>query len=194
MHLMGFLEWTAVVLGAIGVAAGYFFAAEVPKGFFHFGIGVIGAGIALGGLESVLTRRVGFRLQEDAGEDYSGFPAVIVGLMALLAGAAVIGSAYLHAEGHWYKVLNDLARHPGPALVASGLFIAGAGVLLMFNPSERSGLVWMLFVRGPRFLLGIALLLGGLAVVALGAWEFVQPQAFDRFIRTLPPQLHWLAR
>ena len=193
MHLMGFLEWALVALGVIGsVAASHF--AEMPRGFFHFGIGLIGVGVALGGLESILTRRVGFRLQEDAGEDYSGLPAVIVGLMALLVGAVVIGSAYLHAEGHWYKVLNDLARHPGPALVASGLFVAGAGVLLMFNPSGRAGLVSMLLVRGPRFLLGLVLLLGGLAVVVLGAWEFVQPNAFDRFVRTLPSQLHWLAQ
>jgi len=189
MHLMGFLEWTAVILGAIGVAASQFFAAEVPKGFFHFGIGVIGAGIALGGLESILTRRVGFRLHEDSGEDYSGFPAVIVGLMALLVGAVVIGSAYLHAEGHWHKVVNDLARHPGPALVASGLFFAGAGTLVMFGGGDSP-----LLVRVLKFLLGAALLLAGLGVVALGAWEFVQPQAFDRFVRTLPPQLHWLAR
>jgi hypothetical protein len=190
---MGFLEWAAVVLGGLGIAASHFFA-EVPRGFFHFGIGLIGAGIVLGGVESILTRRVGFRLQEDSGEDYSGTPAVIVGLMALLVGAAVVGAAYLHAEGRWHATLNALARHPAPALIAAGLFVAGAGTLLLFMPGGREGLVWMVLVRAPRLLLGVALLLGGFALVALGGWEFAQPLAFDRLIRSLPSQLHWLAR
>lgn len=192
MHLTGFLEWALVALGVIGIAASQF--ADVPRGFFHFGVGLIGAGIALGGVESILTRRVGFRLHEDSGEDYSGPPAVIVGLMALLVGAAVVAAAYLIAEGQWNTTLNALMRRPGPALIAAGSFVAGAGMLLLFIPGGREGLVRTLLVRAPRLLLGVVLLLGGFAVVALGGWEFVQPQAFDRFVRTLPGQLHWLAR
>jgi hypothetical protein len=192
MRLTAFLYCAAVILGIAGVVAGQFVV--VPSGFFHFGVGLIGIGFALGGLESVMQRRIGFRMSDDGYQDYDGVPALIVGSMALLVGAAIIAAAYLHAEGQWSATLNTLARRPGPALGAAGFLLGGTGVLMMLSPRGRQGWAWALLVRAPKILLGLALLLAGLAVIALGAWEFVQPLAFDRFVRTLPSELHWLAR
>jgi hypothetical protein len=192
MRLTAFLYYTAVVLGIIGIVASQF--AGVPRGFFHFGVGLIGVGIGLGGLESVLQRRVAFRVSEDGYQDYDGLPALIVGLMALLVGAAIVAAAYLLAEGRWQATIEALLRRPGALLIAAGFLVGGAGALFLVNPGGRQGLAWTLLVRAPRVLLGLVLLVAGFGGMALGAWEFVQPAAFDRFLRTMPPPLLWLAR
>jgi len=174
----------------VAVIAGQFFA--LPKGLY-LGVFLIGAGIALGGIESVSTRRMCFRPSEDAYEAYAGAPALIVGLMALVVGAAVIGAAYLLADGLWHTSVSDLMRRPAPLLGAAGLLLVGIGVLMMLNPQGRRGLAWTLLVRAPRALLGFTLVLGGLAGIGLGLWEALEPLAYDRFIASLPRTLEWRA-
>lgn len=189
MRLLAFIEYAAVLIGIVAVLAGRFFA--LPKGF-DLGVFMIGAGIALGGIEAVFTRRMAFRSSEDAYEAYAGAPALIVGLMALLVGAVMVASAYLLSDGLWHSTLNYLARRPAPVLVAAGLLLIGAGALMMLNPQGRTGWAWRLFVYLPRSAAGLLLLAAGLAAIGLGAWEWFQPQAFDRFVRDLPPMLRRL--
>ncbi len=191
MRLLAFIEFTAVIIGIIGVIAGQYFA--LPKGF-HLGVFLIGAGIALGGLESVLTRRMCFRASDNAYEDYAGAPAMIVGLMALLIGTGVIATAYLLSDGLWTSSVHYLTRRPVLVLIAAGLLLIGLGALMMLNPRGRRSLAWTLLVRVPRSLLGFILVAGGLAGIGLGAWEWLEPLAFDRFVRSLPQQLDWPLR
>ena len=191
MRLLAFIEYAAVVVGIIAVFAGQFFA--LPKGF-HLGVFLIGAGIALGGLEATFTRRMGFRPAEDSYEAYAGAPAMIVGLMALLIGTGIIAAAYLLADGHWHATVQTLTRRPAPLLIVAGLLLTGVGVLLMLNPLGRRGLAWTLLVRVPRSLLGVVLVVAGLAGVGLGLWAWLAPLAFDHFVRSLPQQLHWPLR
>ena len=180
MRLLTFLEYCAIVVGIIGMAAAKLFV--IPKGFY-LGLFLVGAGIALGGLESLVTGRMSFRTLSEAGEDYAGAPAVIWGCMALLVGAAVIGSAYLMDAGLWRTTLNDLTRRPAPVLAGSGLMVAGAGALLMFNRSGRRGIWWTLLVRIPKTLVGLALVVVGFVGVGLGVWDWLDPKAFDHIAR-----------
>ena len=184
MRLIAFTEYAALIIGLIAVIAGQFF--ELPKGV-HLGVFLIGAGILLGGLESIVTLQMGFRLSEDAYEDYAGAPALLVGVMALLVGTGLIATAYFLAEGQWYTAANYLTRRPAPLLIAAGLLLGGAGVLMMLNPEGRTGWAWTLLVRIPRGLLGFMVLAGGLAGVGLGVWEWLEPLAFDAFVSKLPP-------
>lgn len=190
MRFLAFIEFTAVILGIIAVVAGQFFA--LPKGVY-LGVFLIGASIALGGLESVWTRRMCFRTSEEQYETYAGTPATIIGLMALLIGLAVIGSAYLLNDGLWYSTVHYLTRRPAPVLVAAGLLLIGGGVLMMLNPRGRVGFAWTLLVRVPRSFLGFVLALAGLAAIALGVWEWLDPLAFDPFTRGLPRGFDWHA-
>jgi len=180
VRLLAFIEYAAVIFGIIGVLAGQFFA--IPKGVY-LGVFVIGAGIALGGLEGVVTRRMAFRPAEDAYEVYAGPPALIVGLMALLIGTAIIAAAYLLADGLWHSTVAYLTRRPAPVLIAAGLLLIAVGVLMMLNPHGRRGWVWTLLVRVPRSLLGFILVVGGLAGIGLGVWEW--------FVRDLRQQIRW---
>jgi len=190
VRFLAFIEFTAVIIGIIAVIAGQFFA--LPKGF-HLGVFLIGAGIALGGFESVVTRRMCFRSSEEMYETYAGVPAMIVGLMATLIGTALVATAYILTDGLWYSTVHYLTRRPAPVLIAAGLLIMGVGVLMMLNPRGRRGLAWTLLVRAPRSLLGVILVMAGFAGIGLGVWEWFEPLAFDRFTRSLPQHLDWRA-
>ncbi|MGQ0522085.1 MAG: hypothetical protein ACT4P8_00305 [Betaproteobacteria bacterium] len=64
MRLLALLEYTLVIVGIIGmIAANFFF---LPKGF-HLGIFLVGAGLAVGGLESLFARRMSFRFATHGG-------------------------------------------------------------------------------------------------------------------------------
>jgi vacuolar-type H+-ATPase subunit I/STV1 len=186
VRLIAFIEYAAVIVGIIGVLAGQFFG--LSKGV-HLGVFLVGAGIALGGLESLATRRMCFRPSEDAYEAYAGAPALIVGLMVLLVGAGIIAAAYLLADGQWHSTVNYLMRRPAPLLVVAGLLLTGIGVLMMLNPQGRRGWAWTLLVRVPRGLLGFIIVLAGLTGIALGAWEWLEPLAYDRFVASVPRQV-----
>lgn len=188
MRLIAFVEYAAVVIGVIAMIAGQFFA--LPRGF-HLGVFLAGAGIALGGIEALATRRMCFRAAEDAYEAYAGAPALIVGMMAVLVGTGIVAAAYLLAEGSWPTAMNYLARRPAPVLVAAGLLLIGAGALMMLNPQGRRGMAWTLFVHLPMSLAGFILVAGGLAGIGLGVWEWLEPVAFDRFVGQLPRKLDW---
>jgi len=188
MRLLAFGEFTLVIVGILAVIAGHFFA--LAKGV-QLGVFLIGLGIAVGGLEGIVTRRMCFRPAEEAYEDYAGAPSVIVGLMALLVGAAVIGTAYLLADGLWHSTVSYLMRRPAPLLGAAGLLLVGTGVLMILNPRGRRGLAWTLLVRVPRSLLGLILVLGGVAAIGLGVWEVFEPYRYDRFVSELPRYLRW---
>lgn len=181
MRLLTFLEFAAIVVGAIGVVAAKFYF--LPKGV-HLGVFLIGAGIALGGLESLTTRRMSFRFSSHGGEAYSGAPAVIWGLIALVVGATVIASAYLMEQGLWRSTVDYLTHRPGPAIIALGFLFIGAGTLLMFNRRSH-GILWTFFIRVPKTLLGVILIVSGLLGIGIGLWELFHPQAFNRLSRTI---------
>ena len=179
MRFFGFLEYTFVIVGAIGMAASRFF--YLPKGF-HLGLFLVGAGFALAGLESLFTRHMSFRIGTHAAERYDGAPAVIWGAMALAIGSALIASAYLMEEGMWRTTVNYLMRRPGPAIAAAGLLAAGVGALLMFDRG-RPGIWRTLLLRIPKALLGLLLITAGLTAIALGTVEWFDPQAYGRYTR-----------
>lgn len=189
MRLLAFFEWAAVIIGTLAILAGRFF--DLPKGV-TLGAFTLGAGFALAGFESLVTQRMCFRASDDAYEAYAGTPALIVGLMALAAGAAILWSGYLLSEGQWHATANYLMRRPAPVLAAAGFLLIAIGVLMMLNPRGRGGWAWRLFVYLPRSLLGLVIIAAGFAAIGLAAWEWFQPQAFDRFVAGLPATLRRL--
>lgn len=179
MRVLGFLEYLLVFIGAVGM-----FAASVyylPKGV-HLGLFLVGAGITLGGFESIYTRGMSFRFTTLMTDDYAGTPALIWGSTMLLVGATVIAAAYLLEEGLWRTTVNLVMRRPGGLLVLLGLVTAGAGALIVFTPRSR-GVAWTLLVRLPKTLLGLALVAAGFAAVGLGVWETIDPRSFTRITR-----------
>ena len=95
--LLTFLEYAAIVVGAIAIFVGRHYA--LANGV-HLGILLIGVGLAVGGIESLYTRRMSLRFSEDAAEGYSGFPALVWGTMLLLrARRSSVTSSWSMASG-----------------------------------------------------------------------------------------------
>jgi len=179
MRLLGFLEFVIVFIGVAGMAAAntYF----LPKGI-HLGLFLVGAGIALGGLESIFTRQMSFRFTSLGSDHYAGGPALIWGWTLLIVGATLIGCAYLVEQGMWRTTVGYVMRRPGGLLALLGLVVAGIGALVVFNPRPH-GILWTLLVRVPKTIVGLAIVLTGLTAVCLGIWETIDPLSFARVTR-----------
>ena len=117
---------------------------------------------------------------------------MIVGLVVLSVGAGMIGAAYLLDNEQWQRTVSYLLRRPAPVIAAGGLYLIGFGVLMMLNPQGRSSWAWRIFIYFPRWLLGVVVIAAGVAAIALGAWEWLDPQAAHAFIGTLPKRLDQL--
>ena len=182
MRITTFLAFSLMVFGAIGVVAARYFA--LPKGV-HLGIFAIGAGVLIGALESLHTRRMSLRASHDAAGDYDGVPAIIWGLMLLLIAACTIGAAYAMDAGRWNAVTAYLHQRPGALYALCGLLLMGAGALAFVNPHGQR--VWWktLLFRLPRVLFAVLLTLAGLIALACGAWEWIDPRDFQKGSRMI---------
>lgn len=179
MRLLGFLEYVIVIVGAIGMAAAHTYG--LTKGVY-LGLFLIGAGIALGGIESIVTRGMSFRFATIGVDHYAGVPAQIWGWMLLIIGGMVIASAYLMDAGQWRMTVNLLARRPGGLLALLGTVATAVGALVIFTPRSY-GLAWTLLVRVPKTIIGLVIAAAGVAAIGLGVWEAIDPASFARVTR-----------
>ena len=175
MRLLTFLEYAAIMVGAIAIYAGQHYV--LVKGV-HLGILLIGAGLAVGGIESLYSRRMSLRFSEDAAEGYSGFPALVWGTMLLLVGAALIGWAYLLDIGLWPRAERLVKQNPAIVYIVAGLFLAGFSVLLFTDTNANRKLWQTLLMRVPRVIVAILVLVLGIAAIAAGAWQIVDPKGY----------------
>lgn len=178
MRLLTFLAYCGFIFGAVGIAAGRYFA--LPKGVY-VGISLIGIGFLIGAFDALYNRQMSLRASNEASQAYAGTPAVVWGAMLLLIGGVIVVSAYMLDAGQWYAMLNRLKQRPGLLYVGGGFLAAGLGVLAFVNPHGRR--VWWktLLLRMPRVLMATILLIGGLAAIGLGVWEMLEPRGFARF-------------
>ena len=180
MRLLTFLEYAAIIVGAIAIYAGQHYV--LVKGV-HLGILLIGAGLAVGGIESLYSRRMSLRFSEDAAEGYSGFPALVWGTMLLLVGAALIGWAYLLDIGLWPRAERLVKQNPAIVYIVAGLFLAGFSVLLFTDTNANRKLWQTLVLRVPRVIIAVIVLMSGISVMAAGAWQIVDPAGYAQVER-----------
>lgn len=173
MRLLTFLEYTAIVIGAIAIFAGRHFA--LANGV-HIGIFLVGAGLALGGIESLYSQRMSLRFAEIA--SYDGIPALAWGAMLLLAGGALIGYAYLLDAGAWPRAATFLQHYPGIVFVAAGLLLVGLSVLLFTDSGAQCKWWQTLLFRAPRVIAALLALTSGVAAMGSGAWQIADPQGY----------------
>ena len=184
MRLLTFLEYAAIVAGAIAIYAGQHFA--LAKGI-HLGILLIGSGIATAGIESLYSREISLRFSEHAG--YDGFPAIVWGMMLLLVGGALIGYAYLLDMGDWPRAARLLQQNPGIVYVAASLLLVGFSVLLFTDPGAHRNRWQTLLLRVPRVIVALVALTCGVAGIASGAWQIADPQGFAQLERQVRQRL-----
>ncbi len=183
MRMLAFIEYCALAVGVLAAIAGRVFSLEQAV---SLGVCLAGAGLLLGGFESIYTRRMSFRFYDNALEGYGGAAALIAGLMQTLIGGLAIAAAYSLAAHTWLATLDALALRPWPALVPVGLLSIGGGVLLVLGFNDRNGIAWTLLIGAPKTALGLALVIGGAAAAIAGTWQWFDPKLFARLIALVP--------
>jgi len=186
MRMTAFIEYGLLGVGILGIAGGKFFG--LPKGV-ELGIALVGLGFALAGLEALISRQMSMRFSEYGWDDWMGAPSVIIGLMQLLVGLAVIGSAYALNFGQWAQLLNFLSHRPGPLLAGIGLLMLGLGLVIIIVADRYGGKLRFIFVGLPRIAFGIVVLTAGVVAVTAGAWEWFHHPSFERFAESTAQQL-----
>lgn len=154
-----------------------------------------GAGCFVGSFSAVFFNRVGvWNLRWGREGTIQGIYSGFWGVIFFLTGAGLLALAVERILGK-QRVLVDLAwQHPGIIILVPGLALMGIGLSRVSNPFERDislgDFVTLLFYR----LRGLIYLLLGLAMVVLGIYEILLPNAFDEFVRSTlgpftPPRL-----
>jgi len=177
MNLLPFIELCLVVAGLLAAIAGHYFSLDKSLALGAF---LLGAGLVLGGLESVFTQRMSFRFHASANEDYLGTPAVIFGLMQILVGGIAVAVAHLIAGGMWQATLTALYLRPWPLLAVLGPLLIGAGVLLMPEAKDLRGAIRSFAIGIPRAIAGLIVAAAGAAAAISGVWEWLDPGSFAR--------------
>ena len=192
-----------VILVASGIllAAGASLLSLSPV--IGIGVAIAGLGIMMGGVSDVLTRWASLSDSslESASpsyqyESYRGLVAVASGVFrVLLQGLIVVeGLAYtLGLEKHLLTYLKEL---PGIVLLGAGLPMTAYGLLSVIETTQpaphRSPGRFLLSV--PERLVGIVLFVLGIAAIAAGGLEVLDPRTFDRLLHQLTQTLRQLSR
>lgn len=115
---------------------------------------------------------------------YEGVAAVPFGLAIAITGTSAIATAMLFLLGTSVDEMRDavLAR-PSCALIPLGavLLCKGLGFVIGFPGAAKSvgDRLWLEFLHLPARLGGAILVLLGVGTLAIGAFEWLQPEAFD---------------
>jgi hypothetical protein len=187
MRLTAFIEYCAIVAGAVAIVAGNYFSLHkgVELGYF-----LIGVAFVIAGLTSVYARQTSSPFSDSGVNSWQGARAVILGLMQFVAGAALIGYAYALSSGRWPMVVNFISARPGPVLATFGLLLTGAGLLLIIGAGRNSSVLRFFLTGIPRMFVGIILLTFGIATASAGVWDWFDHRGFERFANGVATKLN----
>ena len=186
MRLIAFIEYCAIVAGAVAIVAGKYFS--LHKGV-ELGYVLIGVAFVIAGLTSVYARRTSSPFSNSGGNNWQGARAVILGLMQFVAGVALIGYAYVLNNGSWPMVVNFISAHPGPVLATFGLLLTGAGLLLIIGAGSSSSVLRYFLTGIPQLIVGAILLTFGIATTSAGVWDWFDHRGFERFANGVATKL-----
>lgn len=118
-------------------------------------------------------------------ESYRGVAAIPLGLACCIAGAALLVPVLAHAAGVSFDAMRSLVlARPCLALlpVGSTMALAGIGVVIGFagHRDRGKGPLFNALLGAPSRLGGLIVLAWGVACLAVGGFELLLPDAFDR--------------
>jgi len=186
LNLLPFVEYCALIAGIFAVTAGRQSASERDVAL---GMVLVGAALALGGLASIVTKRMSFRFYGNVRAGYAGATALIAGMMQLIAGGLAAAAAHALATHAWQARLDALLANPWPLLIPLGLLLIGTGLLLARRSSNYVGPLGTVLYIVPKTLTGIAALGAGAAILVGWAWKIYDPQAFRSFVSLVPDEV-----
>ena len=184
LNLLPLVEYSALGAGIFLVATGRKSASEQDV---VLGMLLIGAAFLFAGLAAIVTKRSSFRFFGNLRAGYAEAP-LIAGAMQVIVGGLALAAAHALATHMWQTRLDALLSNPWPLLVPLALLLVGAGLLLMRRSSDRVGPLGTVLYIVPKTLVGLAALGAGAAILAGGAWNLYDPQAFRSFLGLVPDE------
>jgi hypothetical protein len=185
LNLLPFVEYCALVSGILVVWMGWQAAAERDMAL---GVGLVSGALVVGGLASIVTRRMSFRFFLDPRVGHAGVAAIIAGVMQLIAGGLAAAAAHALAMQTWQARLDALAVNPWPLLIPVALLLICAGLLMLRPSSDRIGPLGTMLYVVPKTLVAIAALVAGIAILGGGGWRIYDPAAFQNFLSSVPDE------
>jgi hypothetical protein len=185
LNLLPFVEYCALVSGILVVWMGWQAAAERDMAL---GVGLVSGALVVGGLASIVTRRMSFRFFLDPRVGHAGVAAIIAGVMLLIAGGLAAAAAHALAMQTWQARLDALAVNPWPLLIPVALLLICAGLLMLRPSSDRIGPLGTMLYVVPKTLVAIAALVAGIAIPGGGGWRIYDPAAFQNFLSSVPDE------
>lgn len=185
LNLPPVVEYCALISGIFVVWTGWQSAAERDVAL---GVALVGGALLVGGLASIVTRRMSFRFYVDPRAGHAGAAAIIAGLMQLIAGGLAAAAAHALATHTWQARLDALHANPWPLLIPLSLLLICAGLLLMRPSGERVGPLGTVLFLVPKTLIAVAALGAGAAILGGWGWKIYDPQAFQSFLSFVPDE------
>jgi hypothetical protein len=183
LNLLPVVEYCALISGLFVAWTGWQSAAERD---IALGAGLIGGALLVGGLASIVTRRMSFRFFADPRAGHAGAWAIVAGLMQLIAGGLAAAAAYALATHTWQARLDALHANPWPLLIPLAFLLIFAGLLMMRRSSDRVGPLGTALFVVPKTLIAVAALVAGVAILGGWGWKIYDPQAFQSFVGQVP--------
>jgi hypothetical protein len=191
------LGYVFIGLTLLGFALGYAGWRFDQPIWIGIGVAIAGLGIAIGGVQDMITRYVSLSYHEEGSrvQTYSGLSAVLFGVMWILVGVALFVGGLTYTIGLSELVWGYVQARPGPILILVGLaMIAYGGVETLGAREDRlSASFWNFLGSVPARIFGLILIFAGLVALTAGALELVAPDNFDvmvvRLSNTLLPQI-----
>ena len=185
LNLPPVVEYCALISGTFFVWTGRQSAAERDVAL---GVGLVGGALLVGGLASIVTRRMSFRFYVSPRVGYAGAAAIIAGLMQLIAGGLAAAAAHALATHTWQARLDALLVNPWPLLIPLSLLLICAGLLMMRPSSDRVGPLGTVLFLVPKTLIAVAAVGAGAAILGGWGWKTYDPQAFQSFLSLVPDE------
>jgi hypothetical protein len=185
LNLLPFFEYCALIVGIFFVWTGWQSAAERD---LALGVALVGGALLVGGLASIVTRRMSFRFFVNPRAGHAGAWAIVAGLMQLIAGGLAAAAAHALATNAWQARLDALQANPWPLLIPLALLLICAGLLMIRPSSDRVGPLGTVLFLVPKTLIAIAALAAGAAILGGWGWKLYDPQAFQSFLSLVPDE------
>jgi len=185
LNLFPVVEYCALISGIFVAWTGWQSAAERD---IALGVGLIGGALLVGGLASIVTRRMSFRFFADPRAGHAGGWAIVAGLMQLIAGGFAAAAAQAFATHTWQARLDALHANPWLLLIPLAVLLICAGLLMMRRSGDRVGPLGTVLFVVPKTLIGVAALVGGVAILGGWGWKIADPRGFQDFLSFVPAE------
>lgn len=179
------LELLAILAGGLIAYGGWRLSAPW---LLNIGLAVTSLGIIAFGVDAMRTREDTYSIGDTEmpqTQTYSGFAAIMSGLLMAMIGFAILVYALIALLGLQDRFLGYVSVHPGIALLFGGIMMVAFSFTLVLGSLEDRRSVWSLLGSLPARVFGLALLLVGIALILLGGFEVVSPVRYDALMDTL---------